>query len=119
MEYCVLKTKKKGFGVFSNKPLKPKQIVGEYLTKQFSEIGRPVTKELWETELGRYCNHSSNANTHPKIINESIFLVSDTEIKVGDEITVNYRLIEDMLGFERGTFYSDDFNDDNLKNFGL
>lgn len=118
MNYCVLKTPTRGYAVFSNVRYELNEIIGQYTTNQKTEF-REIIPNLWETHFCRYCNHSNEANT--KIIKkgQEWFVISGAEINVGDEITINYKEFEILLGVQPNTFYKNWFNEVNTTNYGI
>jgi hypothetical protein len=54
----------------------------------------------WETsDIGRYTNHSYTPNTDVIRNGEKLTLYSNTDIKTGEEITVDYQETERHIGF--------------------
>lgn len=103
-EITVLKIKNKGFCVFSNRTYNTGELIGEYISPQKNDIGRFVKDNLWETVLGRFCNHWTSPNTTIVLNGETYFLVAIENIEIGDEITVNYDSVEQLLSFDCGFF---------------
>ena len=96
----------KGRGVFSDTPLPQGEVVGIWASK--SMIGRKLfqksMKEPWyESQvLGRYTNHSLTPNTEVFLENDNLFLRSKG-IKINEEITVNYTILEKLIGYKPNT----------------
>jgi len=110
--FLVKKIPIKGYSLFSKKNLQEGQRVGKLLTKKSGEIGRKLNEEFYETDMiGRYINHSFRPNTLAKLHEGEYYLFATQKINQGDEITVDYSTIEEMLGFEKQTFWEDNFID--------
>jgi len=110
--FLVKKIPIKGYSLFSKKNLQEGQRVGKLLTKKAGEIGRKLNEEFYETDMiGRYINHSFRPNTLAKLHEGEYHLFATQKINQGDEITVDYSTIEEMLGFEKQTFWEDNFID--------
>ncbi len=75
----IRKSEIEGHGIFSMVDLKPGETLGE------ARIGDN------RTDLGRYTNHSFTPNVRPEIKNNSIYYNAVQSIKIGDEITIDYR----------------------------
>ena len=102
----------KGYSLFSKKDIIEGKKIGKLLTKEPGDIGRKINEEYYETDMiGRYINHSSKPNTVAKKQDGEYYLFALNEIKQGDEITVNYNDVEEMLGFKKNTFVLDNFVD--------
>lgn len=116
--YTILKTPQKGFCVFSNKVYLPGENIGVYLSPKKNEHGREIVENLWETILGRYCNHNLTPNT--KIIqeNDSFSIVAKDIINVGDEITTNYIDVSNLLNLDENRFLSEGMDVPQLFNYG-
>lgn len=70
-----------GEGVFANKDIKSKSIIGLATIDNFIK-----------TTLGRFVNHSSDKNARFYILkNKDLVLVAETNISKDDEILVDYR----------------------------
>jgi hypothetical protein len=118
IQYCVLSTSGKGDGVFSNQKIGKDELIGEYLTNISTKIGVMLKEGVWETKLGRYCNHSNQPNTYLKFDGRVYNIYSSTEIGIGDEIVTDYRMVATLLGFDETTYINQNFNNDILKNYG-
>lgn len=68
-----------GNGVYSKKYFEAGEVIG------------PVRIEDKRTLLGRYCNHSKNANITFKNVDETHLAIASKNIKIGEELTMNYR----------------------------
>ena len=84
----------KGFGVYTNKSLKPDQIVGD---THYIVDGVAIAI----TELGKFHNHSDKPNCEAIIGIHIIEIVALSNIKVGEELTVNYQDYEMILNIEK------------------
>lgn len=118
-DYTILKQPEKGFCVFSNKKYYPGDYVGEYLTQTKNNIGRYVKGNFWETILGRYCNHSNDPNSTVILEKDVYFLIVIKPIDIGDEITLDYRVIEKLFLFDEGFFLNMDNIVPPLKKYGI
>lgn len=120
MSYSVLNTKYKGYGVFSDKVFLEGEIIGEYISNNENGVGKQLNNEMFESEvLGRYCNHNNEPNTNlVKMDNQSVFLIANETINVGDEITTNYLEVEDIIGVSRSTYYNKSFVNLKITNYG-
>lgn len=52
---------------------------------------------LWRTFAGRYINHSEKPNVRLEFIGPVGFLVATRRINPGDEVTIDYRALEEGL----------------------
>jgi hypothetical protein len=120
MSYSVQNTKYKGYGVFSDKVFLEGEIIGEYISNNENGIGKQLNNGMFESEvLGRYCNHDNEPNTKlVKIDNQSIFLIANETINVGDEITTNYLEVENIIGVSYSTYYNKSFLNLKITNYG-
>lgn len=120
MNYCIIKTNKKGIAVFSNKVFVKDEIIGEYIGVLQNENGRKLYNGMYESAiLGRYCNHNSKPNTNlVELETGSIILISNTNINIGDEITTNYLEVERMIGVPYLTYYKEYFTNTSYTDFG-
>lgn len=90
-------------GVFSDTHLPEGEVVGIWASK--SAVGIKLfqegMKEPWyESQvLGRYVNHSLTPNTVVFLENDNLLLRSKN-ITVGEEITVDYTVLKDLIGYE-------------------
>ena len=116
--YCILKTKNKGFGVFSNINIPKHTNIGSYITKNENKYGRKITDDFWEDELGRYVNHSTEPNCEMSLIDDTYHLFSLFDIKIGDELVIDYTIIEKILKVDGGIFMGDFPNGPKLTDFG-
>ena len=114
MKYTIIPTHIKGNSVFTKKTIFQDELIGEYF-KNFPNI--KYTKNIFgsfDRDLGRYCNHSFNPNTYVKesIKKDGYDLHALNEIKIGEEILVNYVSIEELMNLPKNTFYRDTFNEE-------
>ena len=106
----IKKTPKKGYSLFSKKEINKNEEIGKLISKTQKNNERELSKGFFETNIiGRYINHSNNPNTKAKSKNDEYFLVSIKHIKKDQEITIDYGLIEKILGVKPGTFLLDGF----------
>ncbi len=115
MKYVIVPTNVKGKSVFAKNCIKPNELIGEYY-KNFPN--ERYTKNIFgsfDRELGRYCNHSKTPNTYLKKSSDDMGydLYALTEINIGDEILVNYILMEELSNVPPYTFYKPHFNEIN------
>lgn len=110
--FLIKKIPLKGYSLFTKKNIDEGRRIGKLLTKEAGEIGRKINEELYETDLiGRYINHSYDPNSKVEIIDGEFYLNSIKSISEGDEITVDYSEVEDLLGVNRNTYLKDNFVD--------
>ena len=68
---------------------------------------------FFDRDLGRYCNHSFNPNTYVKETTDDtgydLYAINDIEL--GEEILVNYTLMEQLSNVPPNTFYKSNFNE--------
>ena len=79
-----------GKGVFASKNLKKGEEIGLIHT-----INKLYDDYSFE-DLGKYHNHSDNPNCFNNLIGNKRYLVTNTDIKKGSELTSNYRLQPDL-----------------------
>jgi len=111
----------KGTGVFANKEYTPNEVLGEFLQNTPSRLGSKVkgVEGLWESDtLGRFCNHSANPNTYLDKTEPGYLLYAKSTIDIGDEITVNYCMVDDKLGLPLGITIYPIFIEMNYKEYG-
>jgi SET domain-containing protein len=113
MKYILSPTEHKGISVFAKKYIPKNTFIGEYY-KNFPN--EKYTKNIFgsfDRELSRYCNHSFNPNTYviPSSNNDGYNLYSLYEISIGDEILVDYILMEKLADAPLNTFYKPNFNE--------
>jgi hypothetical protein len=103
----------KGLSLISNKHIKKGEEIATILSNTPNEIGRKISgnNDLWETKIGRYINHSNSPNTRASVKNDKVVIIAIKDIREGDEVTVNYGSLEDMLGVDKGTWLMDWFID--------
>ncbi len=112
IDLYIEKTQDKGFGVFANEYIKKDTIIWEFIEGLDIKIHKNFIENLNETQRkfidiyfwkeGDYfyssCdhsifqNHSSNPNS---IISGSLYMVAARDIRVGEEVTVNYSEFDD------------------------
>lgn len=73
----------------------PSEIEGQgvFARETIAAGGRigPARIGAYRTPVGRYTNHSLNANAHFSLCDSGVDLVANADIQQGEEITVNYR----------------------------
>ena len=117
MRYIIIPGNTKGNSVFAKEHIKKDILIGEYY-KNFPNT--KYTKNIFgsfDRDLGRYCNHSFNPNTYVKesLKKDGYDLYSLYEIEIGDEILVNYVLMEELINVPPNTFYKPHFNETTQK----
>ena len=72
--------------------------LGFFATREFSSNDKIAPARVWfeRTQAGRYVNHSDSPNAEMVIDGTSIVLVAKCDIKIGDEVTINYRNAVDV-----------------------
>ena len=83
----------RGLGMISTTPIPAKTQIGTYFTK-----GESVTDEnrliydgwVESNPLGRYINHNRNNNCDLYLSGDEIKLVTNRDIRMHEELTVNY-----------------------------
>ena len=92
-KFSVKKSDINGKGVFATKNLKKGELVGIAVTDESAL--KPITdmKDFRDarTKLGKYLNHQNNHNASLKSENNTLNIYTNSPIKKGDEITVNYK----------------------------
>ena len=86
--------------------------IGKLISKTPNKIGRKIKRTAHETDvLGRYSNHSSNPNTKYNMRDGEVYLIASRDIDKGEELLINYKKLENMLGMRPGLFLTDDIVD--------
>lgn len=67
-----------GDGIFSQKPINSGDVIC------------PMRTGIDRTIAGRFTNHAENANSEPRFIDGVLTLMASMDVKIKDEITVNY-----------------------------
>ena len=96
----IFKFKTRGLGVVATKDISQGTLIGNYFEKDHksSEIPRHIYDGWFETPFfGRYINHNKNSNCLLNLNNDVIELISKTDIKRNDELTVNYFDIVNLI----------------------
>lgn len=110
--FVVMEVPNKGKGVIVQTDFKKGDEIGKLISKTPNKIGRKIKKLAHETDvLGRYSNHSSNPNTKLDMRDGEVYLIASRDIKEGDELLVNYKKLENLLGMRPGLFMTDDIVD--------
>lgn len=118
IQYCIICTNSKGDGVFSNQQIEKDTFIGRHLTNVPTKLGRKLADGVWETVLGRYCNHSNQPNTYLKFEGDVYNIYASESIEIGDEIVVNYIKVAESLGLDSNTYIKDEFDNGIIKNYG-
>jgi SET domain-containing protein len=113
MKYIITPTNIKGNSVFSKKIIFKDELIGEYY-RNFPNT--KYTKNIFgyfDRDLGRYCNHSFNPNTYVKecLNKDGYDLYALFEIEMGEEILVDYILMEQLANVPSNTFYKPTFKE--------
>jgi hypothetical protein len=88
----ISKSKIHGEGLFTNSDIEN--------GKQITEVG---DLDKWNrgvefrTEFCKKVNHQINGNTRVEIVGNKLYLVSDRDIKGGEELTTNYKNLPDYF----------------------
>lgn len=110
--FVVMEVPNKGKGVIVQTDFKKGDEIGKLISKTPNKIGRKIKKLAHETDvLGRYSNHSSNPNTKFDMRDGEVYLIASRDIKEGDELLINYKKLENLLGMRPGLFMTDDIVD--------
>ena len=110
--FVVMEVPNKGKGVIVQTDFKKGDEIGKLISKTPNKIGRKIKKLAHETDvLGRYSNHSSNPNTKLDMRDGEVYLIASRDIKEGDELLINYKKLENLLGMRPGLFMTDDIVD--------
>ena len=107
MNYKVDKTDPSYGKVIAITDISKGDLIGDWITYMpVSKCCRFLTQRSmghnvwWETpDIGRYANHSYTPNTDVVFDSERLTLFANIEIKIGDEIMVNYRETERYIGY--------------------
>jgi hypothetical protein len=120
VKYCALITNINGVSVFANKKFVYGEVIGEYVVLSNNGNGRKLHNGMYESDiLGRYCNHNTISNTNLiETKNNTIILITNEDINIGDEITTNYSDLEKLLNAPPLTYYKEYFNNTKLYDFG-
>lgn len=110
--FVVKEVPNKGKGVIVQTNFKKGDEIGKLISKTPNKIGRKLKRTAHETDvLGRYSNHSSNPNTKYDMRDGEVYLIASRDIDKGEELLINYKKLENLLGMRPGLFLTDDIVD--------
>ena len=110
--FVVKEVPNKGKGVIVRTNFKKGDEIGKLISKTPNKIGRKIKRTAHETDvLGRYSNHSSNPNTKFDMRDGEVYLIASRDIDKGEELLINYKKLENLLGMRPGLFFTDDIVD--------
>ena len=110
--FVVKEIPNKGKGVIVQTNFKKGDEIGKLISKTPNKIGRKIKRTAHETDvLGRYSNHSSNPNTKYDMRDGEVYLIASRDIDKGEELLINYKKLENLLGMRPGLFFTDDIVD--------
>ena len=110
--FVVKEIPNKGKGVIVQTNFKKGDEIGKLISKTPNKIGRKIKRTSHETDvLGRYSNHSSNPNTKYDMRDGEVYLIASKDIDKGEELLINYKKLENLLGVRPGLFFTDDIVD--------
>ena len=110
--FVVKEVPNKGKGIIVQTNFKKGDEIGKLISKTPNKIGRKIKRTAHETDvLGRYSNHSSNPNTKYDMRDGEVYLIASRDIDKGEELLINYKKLENMLGMRPGLFLTDDIVD--------
>lgn len=110
--FVVKEVPNKGKGVIVQTTFKKGDEIGKLISKTPNKIGRKLKRTAHETDvLGRYSNHSSNPNTKYDMRDGEVYLIASRDIDKGEELLINYKKLENLLGMRPGLFLTDDIVD--------
>ena len=110
--FVVKEVPNKGKGVIVQTNFKKGDEIGKLISKTPNKIGRKIKRTAHETDvLGRYSNHSSNPNTKYDMRDGEVYLIASRDIDKGEELLINYKKLENLLGMRPGLFFTDDIVD--------
>ena len=104
--------------VFTNIEIKKDDVIGLYITEEKNQWGRPLKNNLNEHYLGRYCNHSNLPNSYIIQKENEYFLCANSNINIGEEITVDYKEAEIKMNEPYESYYRKYFVETKLSKFG-
>lgn len=90
--------------------VRPSEIHGKgvFVTKDVDGYIGILKKDEWY-ELGRYANHSATPNAKVNILNDKLVVYG--KVKAGEEITLDYSLVKEMVELQESILVVDDFCD--------
>ena len=106
-KYTVDKSSIEGEGIFATQDIKKGEFIGMPISdeKKFEDFISTRSDEFdTRTDIGRKLNHKTEGNSVLKSENNNLNLYANSDIKKGDEITVNYKdspwyVSKDTTGF--------------------
>ena len=103
-KYSIKKSDINGKGVFASKSFEKGELVGLAVTDEEAVTDTENFRDA-RTELGKYLNHQNKENAALKSENNTLNIYTNTPIKKGEEITVNYQkgpnyIDGDLAGFK-------------------
>jgi|TARA_Y100001951_G_scaffold94412_1_gene90861 hypothetical protein len=106
-KYSIGKSDIHGKGVIANKDFKKGELVGVAVTDEsaLQEFTDPKDFRDCRTKLGKFLNHQNKHNASLKSEDNTLNIYTNSPIKKGDEITVNYQkgpnyVDGDLTGFK-------------------
>lgn len=98
--YSFYNHKDKGICLITNIKLNKGTILGPYLIKHgklIKDCVEIIDGWVESYPLGRYLNHSTKPNLQFKYTEDTISVITSSEIEAGEELTVDYIEIKDIL----------------------
>jgi hypothetical protein len=116
MKYIIAPAGVKGISVFAKDLILKDECIGEYYMHFPNKEYQKNIFGSYDRELGRYCNHSFYPNTYvmETPLKDGYNLYASENILIGDEILVNYVLMEELANAPINTFYKPNFTEDKI-----
>ena len=103
--YVIQQVPNKGYGIVLQSKFNIGDEIGKLISSTPNKIGRKIKRTAHETDvLGRYSNHSNNPNVKYDMRDGEVYLIANKNINAGDELLINYKDLEDLLGMRPGMF---------------
>ena len=103
--YVIQQVPNKGYGIVLQSKFNIGDEIGKLISSTPNKIGRKIKRTAHETDvLGRYSNHSNNPNVKYDMRDGEVYLIANKNINDGDELLINYKDLEDLLGMRPGMF---------------
>jgi len=103
--YVIQQVPNKGYGIILQSEFNIGDEIGKLISSTPNKIGRKIKRTAHETDvLGRYSNHSNNPNVKYDMRDGEVYLIANKNINAGDELLINYKDLEDLLGMRPGMF---------------
>ena len=103
--YVIQQVPNKGYGIILQSKFNIGDEIGKLISSTPNKIGRKIKRTAHETDvLGRYSNHSNNPNVKYDMRDGEVYLIANKNINAGDELLINYKDLEDLLGMRPGMF---------------